>query len=111
MKWTQFGTNSNWFSVASIAYICYWLFMTKKSKLIRRFLTKPNDFTFSEIKRLLKNLGYSELKTGKTSGSRVAFYNDENQHIIRLHKPHPSNRVKRYLLDYLEKELRDVGAL
>jgi hypothetical protein len=85
--------------------------MTKRAKLLERFLSKPDDFTFSEIKRLLNGYGYSEMKTGKTSGSRVAFYHEERRHLIRLHKPHPQNRVKRYILDYLENELRNTGTL
>jgi len=64
-----------------------------------------------KIKRLLNSFGYSEIKTGKTSGSRVAFYSEDRRHLIRLHKPHPQNRVKRYILDYLEDELRNAGVL
>ena len=85
--------------------------MTKQEKLLKRFLSKPNDFSFSEIKKLLKGFSYSEIRTGKTSGSRLAFYNEEQRHLIRLHKPHPQNRVKRYILDYLEDELRNAGVL
>jgi hypothetical protein len=85
--------------------------MTKQEKLLKRFLSKPNNFSFPEIKRLLNSFGYSEIKTGKTSGSRVAFYSEDRRHLIRLHKPHPQNRVKRYILDYLEDELRNAGVL
>ena len=79
--------------------------MGKHEKLLNRFLSKPKDFTFDELKTLLKGFGYNEIKSGKTSGSRVAFYNESTKHIIRLHKPHPRNIVKRYILDDLEKEL------
>ena len=85
--------------------------MTKQEKLNKRFLSKPKDFSFAEIRRLLKSYGYSEIKTGKTAGSRVAFYNEERRHIIRLHKPHPLKEVKRYILEYLEDELRNAGVL
>jgi hypothetical protein len=49
--------------------------MGKHEKLLKRFLSKPADFTFDELRRLLSYLGYDEAKTGKTSGSRAAFYN------------------------------------
>ena len=49
--------------------------MSKAEKLLERFLSKPKDFTFEELRKLLKGLGYEEAKAGKTSGSRVAFYN------------------------------------
>ena len=83
--------------------------MSKAEKLIKRFLSKPKDFTYSELEKLLKGFGYKEVKMGKTSGSRVAFINDETKHIIRLHKPHPRPELKRYQLEYLIEELKNKG--
>ena len=83
--------------------------MSKTEKLIKRFLSKPKDFTYSELEKLLKGFGYKEVKMGKTSGSRVAFINDETKHIIRLHKPHPRLELKRYQLEYLIEELKNKG--
>jgi len=79
--------------------------MSQRDKLLERLLAKPKNFTYSEIRTLLKGFGYREAKTGRTSGSRVAFLNDDTQHIIRLHRPHPGNELKRYQLDYLIDEL------
>ena len=72
--------------------------MSKAEKLLERFLSKPVDFTFEELKRLLKSLGYEEARTGKTAGSRIAFICQETRHIIRIHKPHPAPELKRYQL-------------
>ncbi len=85
--------------------------MSKREKVIQRFLSKPRDFTYDELKTLLNGFGYRELKTGKTSGSRAAFINDNTQHVIRLHKPHPKNILKRYQLDFVEEELRSVEVI
>jgi len=85
--------------------------MSGKDKLLRRFLSKPKDFTFDELRTLLRAVGYSEMKAGRASGSRAAFWNETAQHIIRLHKPHPGNVLKRYQLDLLEDELRNKGFL
>jgi hypothetical protein len=85
--------------------------MTKKEKLQQRFLSKPKDFTFNEMKTLLKGCGYKEIRSGQTSGSRVAFFSESTQHIIRLHKPHPSKNLKKYQLDLIEDELRKKGIL
>lgn len=85
--------------------------MSKTEKLIRRFLTKPKDFTYNELGKLLNSFGYQEAKTGKTSGSRVAFINPDTKHIIRLHKPHPDPELKTYQLDYIEDELRKGGLI
>jgi len=80
--------------------------MGKADKLLKRFLSKPKDFRYDELKRLLKSFGYKETKSGKTSGSRVAFINQETKHIIRLHKPHPKPVLKQYQLNDIEQELR-----
>ncbi len=85
--------------------------MSKHEKILERFLSKPKDFSYDELKSLLHGFGYIEIKTGRTSGSRVAFYNAETRHLIRLHKPHPKNILKRYQLDYLEQELKSIQVI
>ncbi len=80
--------------------------MTKQDKLIKRLLSKPKNFRYSELTSLLNQFGYRELKTGKTSGSRRVFMNEKSKHIIRLHKPHPKNILKMYQIDYLIQELK-----
>ena len=74
--------------------------MTRKEKLIQRLKSKPKDFTWNEMISLLTGLGFSEVKTGKTSGSRRRFINSSNV-IIALHKPHPGNILKRYQIDQI----------
>ncbi|MDR0681557.1 MAG: type II toxin-antitoxin system HicA family toxin [Dysgonamonadaceae bacterium] len=64
--------------------------MSTKEKLIERFKTQPKDFTFDELKKMLKSLGFELSNKGKTSGSRVRFQNRESKLIIDMHKPHTS---------------------
>jgi hypothetical protein len=85
--------------------------MGKADKLLKRFLSKPRDFSYGELKRLLKSFDYEESKMGKTSGSRVAFINSKSNHIIRLHKPHPKPELKHYQLNDIEEELRKRGLI
>jgi hypothetical protein len=85
--------------------------MSRRDKLERRFLTRPADFTYDEMSRLLKGFGYEETKTGKTAGSRVAFINKTSLHIIRLHRPHPGNIMKKYQMDLVEETLRGKGMI
>jgi hypothetical protein len=80
--------------------------MSKEEKLVKRLLAKPNDFTYNELRSLLTHLGYVESQSGKKSGSRVAFINDNDKHIIRLHKPHPGNELKKYQIEQLIEELK-----
>jgi hypothetical protein len=70
--------------------------MTKKDKLLERFLSMPKDFSYQELKTLLNSLSYEESNLGKTSGSRVLFLNVIKQSKIRIHKPHPGNILKKY---------------
>jgi hypothetical protein len=85
--------------------------MSREEKLLERFMTRPKDFTYSELRRLLHSLGYEESSQGKTSGSRVAFIEPKSKHIIRLHKPHPGNELKLYQIDQTKDELSGRGLI
>ncbi len=85
--------------------------MSRRDKLLRRFLSKPSDFGFDEMNRLLSDLGYKRMPTGKTAGSRLAYVHKESGHIIRLHRPHPGKVMKGYQLDLVEEALRSRGML
>ena len=78
--------------------------MSRKEKLIARFLTMPSDFHYDEMKQLLGYFGFHEVSKGKTSGSRVKFRNDEGIPLM-MHKPHPSGILKRYQLKQIRKIL------
>ncbi len=77
--------------------------MTKFEKLISRLLTRPKDFKYSELKRMLSGFGYIELQG---SGSRVVFFNEKLKHNIKLHNPHPENILKTYQVDLVLNELK-----
>lgn len=78
--------------------------MSKKDKLIARFLSMPSDFHYNEMVRLLGYFGFVEVKKGKTSGSRVKFTNEEGV-AIYMHKPHPTGILKRYQLKQVKEIL------
>jgi len=85
--------------------------MSKTEKLLQRFLSKPKDFTFADLSRLLKSFGYDEAKTCKTEGSRVTFYNTKLDDMIKFHRPHPSQIMKQCYLREIEQQLRDKGVI
>jgi hypothetical protein len=85
--------------------------MSSKDKLLLRILKYPSDFTYDEVRSLLNKLGYIEYTKGKTSGSRVSFYQPERGYIISLHKPHPSNTIKLYALRKLVNALKRNGEI
>jgi len=83
--------------------------MTKQEKLIERFLSVPADFSYSELGKLLRGLGFKAVRQGKTSGARVAFVNRQTEDIIRLHKPHPEAILKQYQLRLVKATLKEMG--
>jgi len=84
----------------------------RKDKLLLRFLSQPRDFTFDELVKLLNDFGFYEVNTGKTSGSRVRFKNDNHPlSIIKFHKPHPQNIIKSYVLDNIKTTLEECNLL
>ena len=82
--------------------------MSKLEKLIQRLLSVPNDLTWEELVKVLNHFGYTELKKGKTGGSRRKFANEKNE-IISLHKPHPGNIVKNYAVRQVIVQLKEKG--
>ena len=80
--------------------------MSKVEKEIERLKSKPKDFMYDELRRLLNKLGFIEHNRGKTSGSGVKFI-DNNKRIIELHKPHPSNVIKTYKINEILKQLKE----
>lgn len=84
--------------------------MGSKEKLIKRFISRPNDFTWEEMTRLLIILGYKPYNKGKTSGSRVIF-KPKNGIPIMLHKPHPGNILKGYAIKQFYEHLKKDGKL
>lgn len=81
--------------------------MGTKDKLIERFLTLPKNFTYDEVKRLFGLFGYYEGNKGSTSGSRVEFVSSDGKDSYIMHKPHPSNIIKGYMMKQLFTYIRD----
>ncbi|KQS26868.1 type II toxin-antitoxin system HicA family toxin [Dyadobacter sp. Leaf189] len=82
--------------------------MSKIEKLLARFFNKPKDLTWKELVLVLEFYGYRELPTGATGGSRRKFA-DAAKHIISLHKPHPGQIVKFYVIEQVIEILEENG--
>ncbi len=81
--------------------------MSKKVKLLKKFLEIPpkKNLTFDELETLLLSCGYIKLE-GK--GSAVKFYHKDKDNLINLHKPHPQNILKVYLVKQIQQKLKEV---
>ena len=81
--------------------------MSKFDKAKSRILSRPKDYTYSEARSLMQQLGFQEYTKGKTSGSRVKFYRESDKRIYLLHKPHPGDVMSpgaiKDFADFLEK--------
>lgn len=85
--------------------------MSKFEKAKERIKSKPKDYTYTEAKNLLTQFGFVEYHKGKTSGSRVKFYREEDQKVILLHKPHPDDVMKPGALKDLLEFLTNLGEI
>lgn len=85
--------------------------MSRKDKLLSNLLRRPKDFTYNKLVTLLGYFGYYEFKKGKTGSSRRAFVHQDTKHVVRLHKPHPKNILKRYQIEEIIDELAKNGLI
>lgn len=83
--------------------------MNKKDKLLKRFYSLPKDFTFYEIVSVFSCYGFHQENKGATSGSRVIFVNDKDGNSYIMHKPHPSNIIKGYVMKQVFTFLKANG--
>lgn len=80
-------------------------------KALKRLYSKPKDYTYSEAKSLLQRFGFEESNKGKTSGSKVKFYRKSDKKAIMLHKPHPGNIMKPYMVEDLIDFIVELGVI
>ena len=85
--------------------------MSKIDKAKERLRSRPKDYTYSEAKFLLSQMGFEEYNKGKTSGSRVKFFRSIDQRIILLHKPHPGDVMSVGAIRDLADRLEEMGEL
>ncbi|MCX6074679.1 MAG: type II toxin-antitoxin system HicA family toxin [Campylobacterales bacterium] len=80
--------------------------MSKSEKLLVKFLESPvrSDLTFQDLKIVMSNFGFV---MQERAGSRVAF-TKEGEPPIMLHKPHPGNELKQYVVKQLQERLRSL---
>lgn len=82
--------------------------VSQKQKLIKHITENPQAVTFDEMKKLLGLLGFEMSNKGKTSGSRVMFF-DEGGNSVVLHKPHPQKELKKYMVLQIIEKLKGMG--
>jgi predicted RNA binding protein YcfA (HicA-like mRNA interferase family) len=84
--------------------------MAQLDKLIAALRGSQGSFSFRDLAKILRGLGYVEVKTGKTGGSRRRYHNPSTGHLILLHAPH-GDEMPRGMVDRLRNELSERGVL
>ncbi|WP_462270599.1 type II toxin-antitoxin system HicA family toxin [Desulfobacter sp.] len=79
--------------------------MGREQKLIERLYSKPKDYKWSEAVTLLKKLGFKKIEG---SGSRVKFFHENPRTLIIIHRPHPGNVLKAYVVKDLINKIKEV---
>lgn len=80
--------------------------MTRLDKLLEKLQNKRATWTWNELCSLLTKLGYEQ---EEGNGSRVKFDNGNAEDLINLHKPHPGNEVKTYVVRQVREKLENGG--
>ena len=80
--------------------------MSKKDKLMQKFLNTKRNLFWSDLVAVLIILGFRKIEA---EGSRVDFV--KGNLVINLHKPHPSKEVKTYALKQMKDKLKEWGEI
>ncbi len=82
--------------------------MSKLEKLLKKLDNHHATWVWNDLTSLLKLLGYEKTEG---SGSRVKFDNGNPLDMINLHKPHPRNEVKAYVIRQVREKLQSGDLL
>ena len=70
--------------------------MSKIKKTLAKIQTKPTDFTWNDLVRIMLHFGYQQIEG---SGSRVKFYHSEKDSLLSIHKPHNPKTLRPYQIE------------
>jgi hypothetical protein len=70
--------------------------VAKIDKAIGRIKSKPTNFTWNELVKIMLHFGYQQLEG---SGSRVKFYHKEKDSLLNIHKPHNPKTLRPYQIE------------
>lgn len=79
--------------------------MSKVEKLIEKLKSRPKDFTWDEMLKVLNYFGFEQLAQGKTGGSRRKFVNRKSRLLVYTNHIH-KKVLKLYQLDIIINYLK-----
>jgi hypothetical protein len=84
--------------------------MGRFEKIVRQFVACSGPFAFRDFVKMIAELGYEQLPTGKTGGSRRKYFNKNTGHILMLDEPH-DGEMGPGMVRRLQRELEERGVL
>ncbi len=82
--------------------------MSSQKKLINRLKSRPKDLKWKELVTMCQSLGFQEIQG---NGSRVKFFHEGLDFVICIHRPHPSNIVKEYMVKQIVNVFEERGLI
>ncbi len=82
--------------------------MSRREKLLARFLSVPKDLTWEEFSAVLSGFGFERRNAG---GSSRTFVHAGTGTVVVAHQPHPGNIVKPYAIRKAVAALQEGGHL
>ena len=83
--------------------------MTRVEKLARQLMARPRTFRFDDAVRVMAWYGFDLDEKGKTSGSRMRFYREDDGRMMLMHIPHPGDELRSAAVRELASFLREAG--
>lgn len=80
--------------------------VSQQRKLLEKLKSKPKDFRWDELEKLLSGFGYRQ---EQNRGSRRKFIHEGSGVMISLHRPHPGNELKSYQIRDVLTHLKQEG--
>ena len=85
--------------------------MSELDKAKARIQSKPKNYTYTEARELLTELGFIEHNKGRVSEFRTCFFREEDGKTILLHKPQSGDIMDRGAVKYVLDYLTELGEL
>ena len=84
--------------------------MARGDKLKEQLRACRGPFPYKDLVTLLGQLGYEQVRGGKTGGSRRRFAHPDTGDVIMIHAPH-SKEIKAYAVRDVREHLEERGLL
>ena len=83
--------------------------MTRVERLAEQLMACPRTFRFDDAVRVMAWYGFALDEKGRTSGSRIRLYREQDGRTLIMHAPHPGNELRAAAVRNMVMFLREAG--